>query len=113
MAPVSNQFPLQGRVTRDIPSVIQNRTYTTTKDRCSHNGGSASCGTGCCPGGFSRFAEVDKVLGLFRCNKISYDFSDLMRLATSRKSIFEPYTSMKFARADFLSPEASYAAARS
>lgn len=35
------------------------------------------------------------------------DFNVLMRLATSRKSMFDPYTSMKFVKADFLSPNAS------
>src|SRR5262249_16971861 len=102
---------------------MQNSTYTITNTLCIHTGISAgfpSTGWGVGAGGvFSRFVEVGfKFQGqislyFFGRNRKFYDFSALMRLATSRKSIFEPYTSMKLAKADFLSPEASKAVAKS
>ena len=59
-----------------------------------------------------RDAEKDMILlikstrGEFPASRITRSHFCLMRLATSRKSIFEPYTSMKLAKADLLSPDA-------
>jgi hypothetical protein len=60
-----NQKRVQGSAISTKPNSMQNKTYTTTKTRCSHTGISAGLpvtgsGDG---GGFSRFVEVSK--GIF------------------------------------------------
>ena len=116
--PSLNQKRVQGRTISTNPNSMQNKTYTTTKTRCSHTGISAVFSgrgpVGCAGVGSSRFVEVIfkgnqgfvVQLYLVGCNRRFYAFSAFIRLATSRKSIFEPYTSMKFVSADLLSPAA-------
>src|SRR6267154_1053224 len=60
--PSLNQNRVQGRTISTNPNSMQNRTYTTTKTRCSHTGISAvfsgDGSVGCIGVGSSRFVEV-------------------------------------------------------